>query len=91
MTDSILDKMAIGNVISLITGIIAAGLYGNIGISKFFYLLSMVDNFYNLDRACLYQHHRRLAKRSSPDDAPRSTYMDRYVRVMNHLSNLILH
>ena len=28
--------MLIGNVLSLITGIIAAGLYGNIGISKFF-------------------------------------------------------
>jgi hypothetical protein len=35
LIDQILINMPIGNVLSLITGIIAAGLYGNIGISKF--------------------------------------------------------
>ena len=64
----------VGNVIALITGIIAAGLYGNIGISKYYYNRILFEweigrtltvGFVDLNRGCVLPHCRTVVQRAS--------------------------
>ena len=58
----IVTDIIVGNALALVTGIIAAGLYGNIGISKCFFLKILFSQniTYKLIRDRVYQHYRRL-------------------------------